>query len=206
MHVIFVEPRFPANQKEFVRGLVEAGAEVTAIGEVPPEMLGEELSRSLLHYEQVGSVCDTEAMIRVVRWIHERKPVDRLEATVEAHILPAASIRAACGIPGTSERTAFLCRDKPAMKEALREAGVPCAESVGSSSVGEIHEFARRVGFPLIIKPRAAAGAAGTIRVDDARELETALVEAGVDRGAEGRGGGVRRGPRGLLRHGDDRW
>ena len=32
------------------------------------------------------------------------------------------AVRETCRIPGTSTRTAYLCRDKPAMKEALREA------------------------------------------------------------------------------------
>ena len=32
-------------------------------------------------------------------------------------------MRAAAGIPGTTEETAFLCRDKPAMKDVLRRAG-----------------------------------------------------------------------------------
>ena len=45
--------------------------------------------------------------------------------------------------------------------------------------------FARRVGFPLIVKPRSAAGASGTHAVDDARELERAIRERGVDRGAQ---------------------
>jgi formate-dependent phosphoribosylglycinamide formyltransferase (GAR transformylase) len=184
MHVVFIEPSFPANQEEFVRGLVEVGAEVTAIGEAPKEALGRELGRQLFHYEQVRSVVDTEELSRVVRGMQDRKPVDRLEATIEAHVMSAAEVREELGIPGTSVRTAFLCRDKPAMKEALREAGVPCAESIGSSSVDEIHEFARQTGFPLIVKPRAAAGAAGTASVSDAEELDEALVEMGVDRGA----------------------
>ena len=33
MHVIFVEPGFPDNQREFVRALVQVGASVTGIGE-----------------------------------------------------------------------------------------------------------------------------------------------------------------------------
>ena len=59
----------------------------------------------------------------------------------------------------SSVRTAFLCRDKPAMKEALRAADVPCAQSLGTSSAQEVREFARQVGFPLILKPRDSAGA-----------------------------------------------
>ena len=47
--------------------------------------------------------------------------MDRLEATIESHIMPAAAqVRENCTIPGTSVRTAWLCRDKPSMKEALR--------------------------------------------------------------------------------------
>ena len=33
MHVVFIEPRFPANQRHFVRALHAVGATVTAIGE-----------------------------------------------------------------------------------------------------------------------------------------------------------------------------
>jgi len=91
---------------------------------------------------------------------------------------------AASGIPGTSVRTAWLCRDKPAMKQVLREAGVPCAQSSSVESPDEARAFAARVGFPLILKPRSGAGAAGTLRVDDAAQLAAALHAAGVGRGA----------------------
>ena len=80
-------------------------------------------------------------------------------------------------------RTAFLCRDKPAMKEALREAGVPCAASAAVDSAASAHEFAERVGFPLILKPRDGAGASGTMRVDD---VAGARARAGVVFGGQG--------------------
>ncbi len=183
MHVVFVEPRFPVNQREFVRGLARVGAKVTGIGETPKEALDDELKSWLVHYEQIGSVVDEDALARTVRWIHGRVPVDRLEATVEAHIMPVARVREACGIAGTSVRTAFLCRDKPAMKEVLREAGIPCARSLGSGSADEIRAFAEEVGYPLILKPRAAAGASGTYRVDDHDRLAEVLHLFGVGRG-----------------------
>jgi hypothetical protein len=41
------------------------------------------------------------------------------------------------------------------------------------------------VGYPLILKPRAAAGASGTYRVDSDDELEGLLPGLGVGRGAE---------------------
>jgi formate-dependent phosphoribosylglycinamide formyltransferase (GAR transformylase) len=175
MNVVFVEPFFPHNQREFARALAEAGATVIGLGESPVEALDDQLKGWLYHYEQVPSVTDVEAMTRAVRWAQDKVWVDRLEATVEAHTMAAAQVREACTIPGTSVRTAWLCRDKPSMKQALREVGVPTAASAAVSSAAEAREFAEQAGFPLILKPRSGAGAAGTARVDDPGELDRAL-------------------------------
>ena len=183
MDVIFVEPCFPANQREFVRALHAVGARVIGIGERPKSSLNDELRHWLTHYEEIGNVTDPAQLEKAVRFIQGRANVQRLEAVVEAHIMAAAHVRERCGIPGTSVETSFLCRDKPAMKEALRKAGVPCAQSIGSSDAAEIKEFAEKVGFPLIVKPRDAAGASGTHRVNNAGELHDALVACHVDKG-----------------------
>jgi formate-dependent phosphoribosylglycinamide formyltransferase (GAR transformylase) len=175
MNVVFVEPFFPANQRQFVRGLAGAGATVIGIGEYGVDALDDELKGWLYHYERVPSVTDVEAMTRAVRWVQERLWVDRLEATVEAHTLPAAQVREACTIPGTSVRTAWLCRDKPSMKQVLREAGVPTAASAAVDSAAAAHAFADQAGYPLIVKPRSGAGASGTVRVDDPAGLDRAL-------------------------------
>jgi formate-dependent phosphoribosylglycinamide formyltransferase (GAR transformylase) len=182
MHIVFVEPRFPANQKLFIKGLAEIGATITAIGEGSKDSLDDELKRWLTHYEQVPNVCDEDAMLKTVRWLQGRAQVDRLEATIEAHIMPTAKVREAAGIPGTSVKTAFLCRDKPAMKEVLRQGGVPCAQSTGASSAKEAIEFAEQVGFPLILKPRDGAGASGAVRADSMADLEAGMKSLGMDR------------------------
>jgi carbamoyl-phosphate synthase L subunit-like protein len=184
MHVVFIEPRFPQNQRQFVRALAEVGATVTAIGEGSKDSLDGELKDWLTHYEQVGSVVDEGAVLRAARTVGSFKAIDRLEAVVEAHIMCAAKVREALGVRGTSVKTAFLCRDKPAMKEALRQGGIPCAQSTGASSADEVRAFAREVGYPLILKPRDAAGASGTVKVDGEGELEPAIRTTGVDRGA----------------------
>jgi formate-dependent phosphoribosylglycinamide formyltransferase (GAR transformylase) len=179
MNVIFIEPAFPPNQREFVRGLAAAGATVIGIGERPLEQLDPDLRGWMIHYHQVGNVTDVGAITDVVRWVQDRLWVDRLEAVVEAHTMAAAQVRENCAIPGTSVRTAWLCRDKPSMKEVLREAGVPCAASVAAHSAAEVRDFATGAGYPLILKPRAAAGASGTVRVDSEPELDTALAGFG---------------------------
>ena len=183
MHVILVEPAFPHYQRQFARGLKESGAFVTGIGERPWDWLDGDLKSWLGNYVQVGSVCNEGEMLRAVRGVQARGWVDRLEATVEAHMLPVAKVRQACTIPGLTFEQAILCRDKPQQKEFLRKHGIPCAQSTAADSAAEVRDFAESVGFPLILKPRAGAGAAGTVRANNAAELERAIVEAGVDKG-----------------------
>jgi formate-dependent phosphoribosylglycinamide formyltransferase (GAR transformylase) len=184
MNVLFLEPGFPANQREFVRALHSIGAHVIGIGDRPWEWMDGELRSWLGGYQQIANVTDEGALEWAVREVQNRMWVDRLEAVVESHIMPAAHVRERCGIPGISTRTAYLCRDKVAMKEVLRKAGVPTAASAGVTSLSEAQDFVRAVGFPVILKPRDAAGAAGTFRAGDPGEFEAVSRASGLADGA----------------------
>lgn len=180
MNVVFIEPSFPYNQREFVRALHAAGANVVGIGERPASALDGEVKHWLADYVQVASVVHEPTLLAAVRSVQKRLWVDRLEATVETHIMAAATAREACGIPGTSVETAYLCRDKPAMKDALRRSGIPCAQSTRARTPADARDFAAETGFPLIVKPPAGAGASGTWRVRDGQELERVIHESGL--------------------------
>ena len=183
MNVIFIEPSFPYNQREFVRALNATGANVIGIGERPADSLGAEMRGWLGDYLQVHSVVHEPSLLQAVRAVQDKLWVDRLEATVEAHIMAAANVRRLTGIPGTSPETAWLCRDKPAMKEALRRAGIPCAQSTRAQSPRDARNFAESVGYPLIVKPPAGAGASGTWRVNGRDALERVIQESGLAAG-----------------------
>ena len=175
MNIVFVEPAFPPTQRHFVRALAEVGASVIGIGERPGDHLDDELKGWMTHYHQVSTVVDAGILTDAVRWVQDKVWVDRLESTIEAHTMAAAQAREACTIPGTSVRTAWLCRDKPSMKEVLRAAGIPTAASAAVTSAADVHAFVADTGFPVILKPRTGAGALDTVRVDDAGGLDEAL-------------------------------
>ena len=175
MNVVFVEPAFPPTQRHFARALAETGAYVVGVGERPGDWLDDELRGWLSEYHQTDNVTDVGHMTDFVRWVQSRMWVDRLETTIEAHTLPVAQVRETCTIPGTSVRTAWLCRDKPSMKQALRDAGVPTAASTAAAHVDEIYAFADAVGYPLILKPRTGAGALDTAKVESREQLSAAL-------------------------------
>ncbi|MEX2126194.1 MAG: hypothetical protein WD795_20045 [Woeseia sp.] len=183
MNVIFIEPSFPYNQREFVRALNAAGANVIGIGERPAGTLDAEMRGWLGDYLQIRSVVHEPSLLQAVRAVQGKLWVDRLEATVEAHIMAAATVREAAGIPGTSTETAYLCRDKPAMKEALRRAGISCAASTRARLPQDARDFAAAVGYPLIVKPPAGAGASATWRVGSKDELERVIRESGLGDG-----------------------
>src|SRR4051812_11504134 len=179
MNVVFVEPAFPPTQRHFVRALADVGASVIGIGERPGDWLDDDIKSRMTHYHHVPNVVDVGVMTDALRWIQDKVWVDRLEATIEAHTLAAAQVRENCTIPGTSVRTAWLCRDKPSMKQVLREAGVPTAAPTAASPAEEVKSFAREVGYPLILKPRSGAGALDTMGVDDDAGLDAALAVFG---------------------------
>jgi len=175
MNVIFVEPFFPQNQRRFVSALAGVGANVIGVGEYAESDLGDELRGQLGAYYQVSNVTDEVQLNAAAEWAQSLVWVDRLESTIESHQMAAAKVREARGIPGASVQTTWLCRDKPSMKDVLRRAGVPTAASTAAHTADEVVAFAHEIGFPLILKPRAGAGAQGTIRVDSMAELHRAL-------------------------------
>jgi formate-dependent phosphoribosylglycinamide formyltransferase (GAR transformylase) len=179
VNIIFVEPFFPQSQRLFVAALAGVGANVIGVGEYAEDELGDELRGQLGAYYRVSNVTDEGQLNAAVEWAQGLMWVDRLESTIESHQMAAARVREARHIPGTSVRTTWLCRDKPSMKEALRQAGVPTAVSTAAHNVDDAVDFANAIGFPLILKPRAGAGALGTIRVDSMAELQQALVGFG---------------------------
>src|SRR5699024_3926653 len=67
VNIVFVEPHFPRNQREFVRALAQTGATVLGVGETPADYLDDELKSWMGHYEQVRSVTDVEALTDTVR-------------------------------------------------------------------------------------------------------------------------------------------
>ena len=114
--------------------------------------------------------------------------------------MPAAQVREATDIPGTSVRTAWLCRDKPAMKDALRAAGVPTAESARRL-------LGRREGVrgPRRL-PADRQAPRGRRRLGHGARRQRRRARAGAAalrraRARLGRDRGVHRGARGLLRH-----
>jgi hypothetical protein len=138
----------------------------------PVERLSPELREHLDGHWRVDDPLDPRQIAEAVRGLSQQMgPVERIVGALEQLQVPLAYAREALGIDGMDVQTALNVRDKSRMKEVLQAAGVPCAQHQLVTSPAEALAFAEAVGFPLVAKPPAGAGAQATYRLDDMAAL-----------------------------------
>lgn len=107
--------------------------------------------------------------------MHAKHPFTRVVTTGEVGVLRAARFRAAIGVPGQSVASAVAYRDKVLMKAFCAKAGIPVAQHAEIDSPADLVGFARRVGFPIVLKPRAGAGSIDTKLLRNEAEMWAVL-------------------------------
>ncbi|MEZ4319405.1 MAG: ATP-grasp domain-containing protein [Myxococcota bacterium] len=175
MNVVFLSPHYPAEMRQYTRGLAEVGARVFGVGDSPLGAIPPETRRYLSDYLQVPRIMDeVDVRKRVRAWLQGRR-VDRVESNWEPLVLLAARIREDLGIPGMSYDTVLGFRDKQLMKERVKAAGLRVPYSFRVTSGSEARAAVEKIGFPVCIKPIAGAGSADTYRVDSQADLDRVL-------------------------------
>jgi hypothetical protein len=142
----------------------------------PADRLPPQLKQSLAGHWRIDDPLDAGQIAWAVEGLGEQLgPVQRLLAVLEQLQVPLAQVREHLGIPGMDAATARNFRDKDQMKTVLSAAGVPCARHRLADSAQAVAGFAHEVGFPLVVKPPAGAGAKSTFRLDDPADLDAWL-------------------------------
>lgn len=100
----------------------------------------------------------------------------------EVRIEAAAMLAEALGLPGGEPKAIRQCRDKHLTRIALSAAGVPQPLSLPAADLTEALAAARRVGYPVVLKPRALAGSYGVVKVESADQLGEAFGHVGQTR------------------------
>lgn len=142
----------------------------------PAERLAPVLKERLAGHWRVDDALDPGQIAEAVTGLSRQMgPMERLVGALEQLQVPLAQVREALGIEGMDVQTALNVRDKARMKTVLRAAGVPCARHQLVTNSDEALAFANEVGFPLVAKPPAGAGAQATYRLDDVHALASWL-------------------------------
>lgn len=169
----FVAPFLLEATTRFVAAAAQLpGVRLGLITTEPSSSLPPLLREHLAGHWRVDDALDPRQIAEAVTGLSgQMGRIERLVAALEQLQVPLAQVREALGIAGMDEQTAVNVRDKARMKTVLRAAGIPCARHQLVTGVTEAVAFAEEVGFPLVAKPPAGAGAQATYRLDSVDAL-----------------------------------
>ncbi|MTB50517.1 acetyl-CoA carboxylase biotin carboxylase subunit family protein [Lewinella sp. W8] len=115
-------------------------------------------------------------------WMMRDRQVNRIVALDDFDVEKAAYLREEFRLPGMGQTTARYFRDKLAMRIRAREAGVPVPDFTPLFNNQVLADFANRIEYPCLIKPRGEASATGIKKLHSADELWAAVHALGEKR------------------------
>lgn len=177
VNAVFVAPFFAETTLRFVDAAASLpGVRLGLVSQDAEAKLPRGIREKLAGHYRVEDGLALGSLRPAVRAIERALgSVDRLLGTLEQLQVPLGALRDELGIDGMGASAARNFRDKAQMKTVLSGAGLACARHRLIEDPAEGFSFAREVGFPLIAKPPAGAGAQSTFRLDHEGALADCL-------------------------------
>ncbi|MDC0710678.1 ATP-grasp domain-containing protein [Stigmatella sp. ncwal1] len=178
MNVVFISPHFPSHYIHFVTALRERGVNVLGIGDTPHDSLKPELRNALSEYYYTPSLDNHEALLRAVgyfTWRHGR--IHRIDSLNETWLDAESQLREAFFVPGLLPGDIARLRSKLGMHDLFKEVGIPHPDAIPATDAAQVKAFAKRVGYPLVLKPDVGVGAAHTFKVKNDGEVDALFTQ-----------------------------
>jgi formate-dependent phosphoribosylglycinamide formyltransferase (GAR transformylase) len=187
VHVVFAIPFAMENTLRFAQATAAlAGVRMSVVTQDPADKFPAEFRAQLAGLERVADAMQPDDLAAAVRTLAGRLgPAERLLGILEPLQEPLAVVRERLRIRGMDAATAANFRDKARMKSLFAAHDLPCARHQLCATLDDALAFARQVGFPLVGKPPAGAGAKATSRCDTIEELTAFVKQAAPARGRE---------------------
>ncbi|MDG4795595.1 ATP-grasp domain-containing protein [Micromonospora sp. WMMD1082] len=133
--------------------------------------------RDLCVESLTGDVLDVPAMVEVGRSLHERYGFVGAISNHEPACAAAEAIALDLGLPAAGVGVTALLKDKIATRARL--AGHPVLDTPWAEIADEedLPAAVERLGYPLIVKPSAAASSMGVVRLAGPDDLTAAVAE-----------------------------
>jgi hypothetical protein len=176
LNIVYLSPHFPPRFHYFAANLLKRGVRVLGITDQPTYQLHHDVRDSLYSHAQVGSLHDTEDVLREVDQLqHQFGTIHRIESHLETWLDLEAEVREAFDIPGLRPHQLGALKRKSLMKAAFQGAGVRVAESAQAANSRALKRLIRKVGFPLILKPDTGVGAQDVHKINSKNDLHAFL-------------------------------
>jgi ATP-grasp domain len=184
-NVVFAAPILSENASRMIEAVgTLPNVRLGVITQDPAEKMSPAMSSMVSAHWRVDNILDAGQLTWAAGELSTRLGgLDRLFGAYEQLQEPLADVREKLGIEGMKPEVARRFRDKSDMKDVFRANGVPCAKHSLFETLDEARVFVKEVGYPVVIKPPAGAGAISTFRVDDDASLVEAVVKSGSHKG-----------------------
>jgi biotin carboxylase len=123
----------------------------------------------------VINVFDHKLLAAAAREVAARRTVVGVLCWDEPLVMPAAELAAEFGVSGLSIPGVHGCRDKLSARSRLTAAGVLQPGFEMTATAGQAGAAAKRIGYPVVVKPRALGASMGVVFAADETELDTAF-------------------------------
>ncbi|MEW2635044.1 ATP-grasp domain-containing protein [Streptomyces sp. NPDC048389] len=179
-HLLMVESWVGSMSRLLPRAIREAGHEFTFLTRDLHHYLRsapEGTAHPLLGARHVltADTNDTEAVLRFVGRAHDAFGFDGVITSCDYYLPTAARIAGRLGLPGNApEAVEAACR-KDATRRILADAGVPGPRFAVCGDWADASGAARRIGYPLVLKPVDLCAGMYVRRVDDEEQLAGAF-------------------------------
>jgi len=110
-------------------------------------------------------------LIYTVSYMARSRPIDRIVALDEFDMENVSALREHLRLPGMGLTTVRNFRDKLAMRDKARQAGIRVPEFVHVLNYDALREFMARVPEPWLLKPRSQASGIGMKKIREPNEL-----------------------------------
>jgi biotin carboxylase len=184
-NVVFAAPILSENASRMIEAVASL-PDVTlgVITQDPAEKMWPSFAAKVDAHWRVNDILDSDQLTWAAEELSKRiGKIDRLFGAYEQLQVPLAEVREKLNIDGMRPDVANRFRDKSEMKDAFRANGIPCAKHRLVESVDEAIAFAASVGYPVVVKPPAGAGAIATFRADDETSLRDSIAKVNPTKG-----------------------
>lgn len=170
---VFISPHFPDSYYRFVVALKNNGFRVLGVGDAPYEDLSPELKNSLTEYYRCYNMENFDEEINAIRYFENKYGhIDYLESNNEYWLERDAKLRDIFHIDtGIGYEGIQMYQHKSLMKNGYKKAGAKTAAFILIDTYENAVKFAKKVGYPIFIKPDYGVGAEGDFKIKNEEDL-----------------------------------
>ena len=173
MNFIAISPIFPKYYYNFCDCLKKRGVTVLGIGDVPYASLNQEQKASFTEYCYVSNLENYDDLLKTVAYfIYKYGRIDSITSHNEYWLETEARLRDDFNISnGMHGQNVKQVKLKTIMKEICQKHHIPTAPYMKLTNFKKARAFARKIGYPVIVKPDYGMGAIHVHKMKNEVEL-----------------------------------